>query len=80
MNTGLKWTFACALAAAGCASTEAERKARAEAAPGTMLVCEMERPTGSMIPQRVCRTQELAEKEHRAIDEITHTVGVQRAQ
>jgi hypothetical protein len=34
--------------------------------PETKLVCEMERPVGSNIPRRVCRTPEQIEREREA--------------
>jgi hypothetical protein len=53
------------------------KKAQADSAPSTMLACSMERPTGSNLPQRVCRTQEIADKDRRNAEELMHTPHVQ---
>jgi hypothetical protein len=69
--------FACLVVSSGCATSTAEKKAQADAAPSTMLVCSMERPTGSNIPKRVCRTQEIADKDRRDAEELAHRAQVQ---
>lgn len=77
--TSKRWgTVACWLVSAGCATAGAEKKtALAAGKPSTMLVCEMERPTGSNIPTRVCRTQEIREKNRRDADELMRKGHIQ---
>jgi hypothetical protein len=62
----------------GCAAgTAAKTKAEPDAAPSTMLICELERPTGTLFWKRVCRTQEIADKDRRNAEELMHRGAVQ---
>jgi hypothetical protein len=42
-----------------------------------MLICELERPTGTLFWTRVCRTGEIADKDRRNAEELMHRGAVQ---
>src|SRR5262249_22007100 len=46
-----------------------QTSAAAQSAYSNKLICKREQVTGSMIPKRVCKTQEQIDKEHEAIKE-----------
>ena len=66
------------LVVSGCAAgTTAKTKAAPDAAPSTMLICELERPTGTLFWERVCRTQEIADKDRSNAEGLMRRGAVQ---
>jgi hypothetical protein len=59
------------------AGTTAKTKGAPDADPATMLVCELERPTGTLFWERVCRTQEIADKDRSNAEALMHRGAVQ---
>lgn len=73
-------TFACATSSTTGAAAPTQSQSRAASAPAAAaskptasdddkLICEMERPVGSNIPKRVCRTQAQIDRERDAAQE-----------
>jgi hypothetical protein len=71
------------LLALACASPTRQLKGSTPASPGpganqpvpdTMLVCTWERPTGSNIPERVCRTEVQMERERQSAQDAIRAI------
>jgi hypothetical protein len=54
--------------------------AKVASSEGSMLVCEMEEPTGSHIPRKVCRQREMTEADRRAVEELISKPPIQPCQ